>query len=202
MLPPRPPLWTRVARGIVVALVLAWAASFLAVFAWQYRRTDQRGDAIVVLGAAQYAGRPSPVLRARLDHAIELYRQHAAPEIVFTGGTGEGDTTSEAAVGRRYAMSHGVPDSAIVLENTGRTTSQSLRSVAALLEARGKSDAILVSDPFHMLRLSILARRFGLRPHSSPTPTSRIAASSSESWKYLLSESFKAPAAFLFERAR
>ncbi|MDB4907081.1 MAG: hypothetical protein JWO05_1865 [Gemmatimonadetes bacterium] len=200
MLPPRPPLWTRVARGVVVALVASWILSFLAVVGWQYRRTDQHGDAIVVLGAAQYAGRPSPVLRARLDHAIELYRQRAAPEIVFTGGTGVGDTTSEAAVGRRYAMMRGVPDSAIELENTGRTTSESMRSVAALLAARGKAEVILVSDPFHMLRLSILARRFGLHPHSSPTPTSRISASPSESWKYLFSESFKAPAAFLFER--
>jgi uncharacterized SAM-binding protein YcdF (DUF218 family) len=103
-------------------------------------------------------------------------------------------------VSRRYAMRHGVPDSVILLENHGRTTSESLRAVADLLQARGDSSVILVSDPFHMLRLSILARRIGLIAYTSPTQTSPISTSRGERWKYVLSESVKVPLAFIFER--
>ena len=188
--------------GALVTLVaVAWGVSAAGVVAWGRRDHAQPADAIVVLGAAQYGGRPSPVLRARLDHAIGLWRRGLAPTLVLTGGTGFGDTTSEAAVGRRYAMRRGVPDSAIVLERWGRTTSESLRAVAALLAAQpGAASVILVSDPFHMLRLSILARRLGLVPHTSPTRTSPISANATQRWKYVLSESVKVPLAFLLER--
>jgi uncharacterized SAM-binding protein YcdF (DUF218 family) len=138
---------------------------------------------------------------ARLDHAITLWRRDLAPIMIVTGGTGTGDTTSEAAVSQRYAMRRGVPIAQILLETEGRTTSQSMEGVAALMSGRGRRDVLLVSDPFHMLRLTILARRHGLEPYSSPTPTSPIAASRTERWKYALSESIKAPLAFIFERS-
>jgi uncharacterized SAM-binding protein YcdF (DUF218 family) len=121
--------------------------------------------------------------------------------MIVTGGRGAGDTTSEAAVSQRYAIRNGVPPAAILLETEGRTTSQSMEGVAALMLQRGRNDVLLVSDPFHMLRLTILARRHGLIPFSSPTPTSPIAASRTERWKYALSESVKAPLAFIFERS-
>ena len=121
-----------------------------------------------------------------------------APMLVMTGGQAPGDTTSEAAVERRYAMSHGVPGSAIKTEDESRNTSESLRNVAAMLPEESR-DVILVSDGFHMLRLSILAKRFGLRPQTSPTPTSPIHANREEYWRYTLHESWKAPAAFFFE---
>ena len=159
----------------------------------------RKGDAIVVLGAAQYAGRPSPVLKARLDHGIDLWKSAIAPLIVFTGGTGTGDTTSEAAVSGRYARRHGVPDSAIVLETEGRTTSESLRAVATILRARGARTAILVSDPFHMLRLRVLAWRYGIDATTSPTRTSPISANRETQWAYVFSESLKAPVALFFE---
>lgn len=165
------------------------------------RRDEARpAAAIVVMGAAQYMGRPSPVLRARLDHAIALWKRGMAPRMIFTGGRGDGDTTSEAAVGRRYAMRRGVPDSAIVLETEGRTTRESLQGVVDLMEERPSRDVILVSDPFHMLRLSILARRLGLEPLTSPTRTSPISRSSGESWRYVVNESLKVPVVFLLER--
>jgi len=151
-----------------------------------------------VLGAAQYDGRPSPVLRARVDHAIDLWRRGLAPLLIVTGGRGQGDTTTEAAVQRRYAIAHGVPDSAIRVEPESRSTSESLRNVSGMLK-RENRDVILVSDPFHMLRLSILARRFGLHPRTSPTPTSPITANRGEFWRYTLLESWKAPVAFFFE---
>lgn len=195
----RPPA-VRVVLGLLGAALLFWLTSLAAVLV--YERNDQArpAAAIVVLGAAQYVGRPSPVLRARLDHAIDLWRRRLAPVMIVTGGTGTGDTTSEAAVSQRYAIRRGVPASAILLETEGRTTSESMEGVAAIMGSRSRRDVVLVSDPFHMLRLTILARRHGLDPYPSPTPTSPIAASPSERWKYALSESVKAPLAFIFER--
>jgi uncharacterized SAM-binding protein YcdF (DUF218 family) len=190
----------RVLTVVVVAVFLIWAVSAAAVLTWSSRDEAQPAQAIVVLGAAQYAGKPSPVLRARLDHALELWNRHLASLLILTGGTGAGDTTSEAAVGRTYARKHGVPDSAILEENEGRTTSESMRAVAGMLEVRGLQSALLVSDPFHMLRLRILARRFGFTPYTSPTRTSPISPNREERWKYMFSESLKAPLAFFFER--
>lgn len=185
--------------GVIIVFAV-WLVSISAVVMWSRRDEARPAQAIVVLGAAQYAGKPSPVLRARLDHAIELWDRHLASLLILTGGTGAGDTTSEAAVGRTYARKHGVPDSAIVIETQGRTTSESMRAVAGMLEVRGLQSALLVSDPFHMLRLRILARRFGFTPYTSPTQTSPISPNREERWKYIFSESLKAPLAFFFER--
>jgi uncharacterized SAM-binding protein YcdF (DUF218 family) len=194
----------KILRRILTILVLTaftlWAISAAAVLVWSSRDEARPAQAIVVLGAAQYAGKPSPVLRARLDHALDLWNRHLASLLILTGGTGAGDTTSEAAVGRNYVRKHGVPDSAILVENAGRTTSESMRAVAAMLEVRGLQSALLVSDPFHMLRLRILARRFGFTPYTSPTRTSPISPNREARWKYMFSESLKAPLAFFFER--
>lgn len=199
--------WPRLARGVLLALVVGWGVTIAAVV-WKGGRDEARpASAIVVLGAAQYVGRPSPVLRARLDHGIELWKRRLAPRIIFTGGRGEGDTTSEAEVSRRYALRRGVPDSAIVLETRGRTTRESLRGVTTIMNGaawapdRGATrEVILVSDPFHMLRLSILARRLGLEPLTSPTRTSPISHRREETWRYVVGESFKVPVVFFFER--
>jgi uncharacterized SAM-binding protein YcdF (DUF218 family) len=168
------------------------------VVIWERRDTARPASAIVVLGAAQYAGRPSPVLRARIDHAIELWQRGLAPRIIFTGGFGDRDTTSEAAVGQRYAIERGVAPGAILIENRGRTTAESMRQVANLMEAEPTREVILVSDPFHMLRLTVLARRFKMIPYTSPTRTSPISLNRRESWKYVLAESVKVPIVFLF----
>jgi len=195
----RPSLIARLTRAVLLLIVVAWIASLVAVLLWERRDDATRADAIVVLGAAQYDGRPSPVLRARLDHALTLWGRHLAPRLVLTGGMGDGDTTSEAAVGRRYAVKHGVPDSAILTETRGRTTAESMQRVAAMMDTAHLREVILVSDPFHMLRLAILARRFDLIPRTSPTRTSPISASATESWRYSLSESVKVPLTLLFE---
>lgn len=197
----RRPLPVRLTLALFGLLLVGWLASFASVLVWERNDQARPVGAIVVLGAAQYVGRPSPVLRARLDHAIALWERHLAPTMIVTGGTGQGDTTSEAAVSQRYAIQRGVPASAILLETEGRTTSESMAGVAALMGPRKRRDVLLVSDPFHMLRLTILARRHGLEPYASPTPTSPIAASRTERWKYALSESVKAPLAFILERS-
>lgn len=175
-----------------------WLLSLVMVVVYERRDTQRPAHAIVVLGAAQYDGRPSPVLKARVDHAVHLWRQGLAPILVMTGGRGEGDTTSEAAVERRYAMSKGVPGKAIMTEGASRSTSETLRNVAAMM-TRDRREVILVSDPFHMFRLAILARRYGLRPRTSPTRTSPISANRGEFLRYTLHESWKAPVAFFFE---
>src|SRR3954463_14767668 len=125
-----------VRRILTVAVVLSfslWLTSAAAVLIWSSRDEAGPAQAIVVLGAAQYAGKPSPVLRARLDHALDLWNRHLASLLILTGGTGSGDTTSEAAVGRTYAKKRGVPDSAIIVESEGRTTSESMKAVAGML---------------------------------------------------------------------
>ena len=195
-------MFSSLTRAVVLILILSWLISLGAVMLWERRDDARAADAIVVLGAAQYDGRPSPVLKARLDHAVSLWDRHLAPRLVLTGGMGDGDTTSEAAVGRRYAVKHGVPDSVILMETRGRTTAESVQRVAAMLDSLSRREVILVSDPFHMLRLSILARRFGLSPRTSPTRTSPISASKTESWRYALSESVKVPLTLLFEHGR
>ena len=200
--------WLRRLASLIVGLFLfGWIGSIIAVLAFAEHDGVHDGahgtapaDAIVVLGAAQYAGHPSPVLKARIDHALNLWREHVAPVLVLTGGVGTRDTTSEAAVGASYAMRHGVPESAIVLETQGRTTSESIRSVALMLGARDQMSVVLVSDPFHMFRLWILARRHGLEPVTSPTRSSPIWASVPASVGYIFSESLKAPVAFIIER--
>ncbi|MGI8496202.1 MAG: YdcF family protein [Gemmatimonadaceae bacterium] len=191
----------RVLRASIAGLLLIWLGSMGAVIEWERRDEARPVIAIVVMGAAQYVGHPSPVLRARLDHALFLWQRSLAREVILTGGEGMGDTTSEAAVGRRYMLQHGVPDSAIRLENQGRTTSESLHGVVRLMEHEADKSVILVSDPFHSLRLEIVARRLGLVPYTSPTRTSPISSSGSR-WKYVLSESLKVPLTLLLERER
>lgn len=171
-----------------VCLVLVLAAS----------QQDQRrpADAIVVLGAAQYNGRPSPVFRARLDHALELYQEGLAPVIVVTGGVGRGDTTSEATVGRRYLLAREVPAEAVVPQPRGRSTMASMTAVAVWLRGRGRKQVLLVSDPFHTLRLRLEARRFGLEAFTSPTDSSPISDNPVVELRYLFAEGLKVPLAW------
>ena len=170
----------RVVR-VVIALVVVIAVYLAGVFVevWRFARRDQARtvDAIVVMGAAQYDGRPSPVLRARLDHALALYRRGLAPLVVVTGGNQPGDRFTEAAVGAQFLVAQGVPAGAIVQETAGQTSWQSLEAVGALLRARGLQRVLLVSDPYHQRRIVGMADDLGLRAFSSPTRTSPEGAS-------------------------
>ena len=133
----------RLAGGFLLAIFALWAVSMAAVLIFSYIDQAKPAESIVVLGAAQYDGRPSPVLRARLDHGIDLWNRGMGKVLVLTGGRGAGDTTSEAEAGRAYARKHGVPDTVILLENKGRTTRESMLGVAQLLQDRGIKTAIL-----------------------------------------------------------
>jgi uncharacterized SAM-binding protein YcdF (DUF218 family) len=159
---------------------------------------DQRRtvDAIVVLGAAQYNGRPSPVLRARLNHALHLYREGHAPRIIVTGGVGRGDTTSEATVGRRFLVTRGVSPDAVIVQAQGHSTQASMTAVGEWLEQQGLRRVLLVSDPFHMFRLRMEARRTNLEAYTSPTEDSPISDNPVLELQYLFAEGFKIPVAW------
>jgi uncharacterized SAM-binding protein YcdF (DUF218 family) len=138
-------------------------------------RDDARpADAIVVMGAAQYDGTPSPVFQARLDHAIDLFHGGIAPYLVVTGGKQAGDRTTEAAAARAYAIAHGVPAEAILVEDQARTTLQSIRAVGAVLREAGLGSAVFVSDRQHMLRVLRMASDAGILGWGSPTATSPL----------------------------
>ena len=201
MLRPERPFYLRrrVILGAVGAILLLWLVSVGAVLTWALEDDARKADAIVVMGAAQYQGKPSPVLRERLDHALVLWQRGLAPRMVLTGGTGEGDTISEAAASRAYVMSRGVPDSAILLENDGRTSAQSLRAAVDMLHERELRTAIVVSDPFHMLRLEVLGRRYGIDPYTSPALPSPGAQHLLRRWGNLIAESIKAPLAIFVD---
>lgn len=164
---------------------------------WRVAREDQRhaAGAIVVLGAAQYNGKPSPVLKARLDHAVDLHAAGIAPLIVVTGGVGPGDHESEATVGRRYLLARGIADSLVVPLPEGKNTDETMNAVAGWVRARGLSDVELVSDAFHLARLRIVAARHGLIAYTSPAAGSPIAGE--REWGYFLAEGVKLPVAYL-----
>jgi uncharacterized SAM-binding protein YcdF (DUF218 family) len=163
---------------LLVVLVFTLGGASLTAYAtfriWQVGQQDGRRqvDAIVVLGAAQYNGRPSPVLAARLDHAIELYKEGLAKYFITTGGKLQGDNFTEAQTGYRYAKARGVPASAILMEDTGRNTLESMEHVRAIFDAHGLHTALFVSDRSHMLRVLRLAQDQGIEAWSSPTDTS------------------------------
>jgi uncharacterized SAM-binding protein YcdF (DUF218 family) len=185
-----------IALVLLVAAIVYTVALVLVLVASQQ---DQRRpvDAIVVLGAAQYNGHPSPVLRARLDHALGLYREGLAPLVVVTGGVGRGDTTSEAMVGRRYLVAHGLPPEAVVARGVGHTTMASMNAVARWLRARGLRRVLLVSDPFHMFRLRLEARRIAIEAYTSPTESSPISSNPVLELRYLFAEGFKIPVTWI-----
>lgn len=170
-------VWTRRVLLTVLGLSVLAAAyyGFTLYQVWSAGRHDQARavDAIVVMGAANYDGRPSPLLQARLDHALELYTAKLARYIVVTGGKQPGDRFTEATASRRYLVKKGVPDTAILAEDTGRSSWQSLQAVSTLLRKRfTKPRVLIVTDPFHSLRCRLIAGEVGLRAYTSPTRTS------------------------------
>ncbi|HKE99367.1 MAG TPA: YdcF family protein [Actinomycetes bacterium] len=161
---------------LVAFLVLGYfAVTTTLVTAWMGRDQRPRVDAIVVLGAAQYNGHPSPIYQARLDHALDLYRSGVAPIMVVTGGRGvAGERFTEGGTGRRWMIEHGVPERSVLVEESSRTTYQNLRGVRELLVPRDLRRVVLVSDPFHMFRAVEQARDVGLEAYSSPTRSSPV----------------------------
>ncbi len=167
--------WARriAVAGAVFGVLLGayFAVTFVQV--WSSSRLDQAGpaDAIVVLGAAQYDGEPSPVLRGRLDQAVALYRAGHAPLIVVTGASQEGDRFTQAQAGYRYLREQGVPDDALLLEVDGTSTYTELAATARILRGRGLDRVLMVSEGYHSKRLLDIAGEVGLDGAVAPTDT-------------------------------
>ncbi len=163
-------------RLLVLAAVAA--VSFLAITAVQVVRTASLeeihpADAIVVFGAAEYSGHPSPVLRARLDHALDVFHRGVAPVVITTGGAAADPTFSEGGVGRDYLMRHGVPERSLIAETQGRDTSESAVRVAVIMRANGLHSCVAVSDAYHVFRIRKLLEYEGIGPvYVAPRPDS------------------------------
>jgi uncharacterized SAM-binding protein YcdF (DUF218 family) len=170
----------RVLVGLLVLVLAYFAVTTTLVARWMGKDERPRVDAIVVLGAAQYDGRPSAIYEARLEHAVELWRDQVAPVLVFTGGKEPGDRFTEGGSGARWATERGVPEGAVLTEERSRTTYQNLAGARRLLERRhpgGQHRIVVVSDPFHMFRAVRQAADLGMDAYPSPTRTSPLSAS-------------------------
>jgi uncharacterized SAM-binding protein YcdF (DUF218 family) len=194
--PPRPRWLVRALVGSVLVAGLVVGGTAFRV--WQVARVDDRRpvDVVVVLGAAQYDGSPSPIFAARLRHARELYDQGVAARIVTVGGRRAGDGFTEADAGRRYLVDRGVRSDAVVAIGEGSDTLESLRSVAATADQRGWHTALLVSDPWHSLRARTMARDSGLESWTSPTHSGPVVRTRETQVRYIVRET----AALLFYR--
>jgi uncharacterized SAM-binding protein YcdF (DUF218 family) len=170
----RPRWWLRL---LVLAAVAV--SAFLIITAMQVVHTASLqeihpADAIVVFGAAEYSGRPSPVLRARLDHAFELYEHHVAPVVITTGGAAADPTFSEGGVGEAHLHKRGIPENALIAETQGADTAQSAQRVAVIMRANGLHSCIAVSDAYHVFRIRKLLQHEGIDPvYVAPRPDSR-----------------------------
>lgn len=162
--------------AVLVVLVVFGYLAFTFVQVWLTSRHDDArpAQAIVVLGAAQFNGVPSSILKARLDHAYELYQRKLAPVIVVTGGKQPGDVYTEATSSADYLISRGVPDDDILREVSGTNSWESLAAASRFLKARNIRTVLMVSDAFHSYRIDAIAEELGLDPHPSPTRTSPI----------------------------
>jgi vancomycin permeability regulator SanA len=187
----------RLVLGVVLVGALVVGGTSFRV--WQVARDDDRttADVVIVLGAAQYAGTPSDVLEARLEHAKTLYDEGVAPYIVTTGGNQPGDTYTEASAGVRWLAEHGVPQDHVLAVGQGNDTLGSLRAAADKIHERGWRSAVIVSDPWHSLRARTIASDVGLDAWTSPTHSGPIVQTRQIQARYILYET----AALLYYRA-
>lgn len=196
---PRPVL--RFVRRFVLGVLLVGAlvVGGTGFRVWQVARGDDRDgtDVILVLGAAQYAGTPSKVLEARLEHAKNLYDEGVAPYIVTTGGNQPGDTYTEASAGVRWLTEHGVPENKIIPVGEGNDTLGSLKAAASTIHDRGWESVVIVSDPWHSLRARTMASDVGLEAQTSPTHSGPIVQTRQTQIRYIVYET----AALLYYRA-
>jgi len=176
-------LWNAGVLAIAALLVtLAWVS--LRIERESTRDEAQPADVILVLGAAEYRGRPSPVLRARLDHALELYNRRLSSRIMTTGGAGGDPVFTEGGVGRAYLISHGVPSEAIIAETESESTVESLTMANEIMRRMGLHSAIVVSDGYHIYRVKRVLEALGIRVYGSPRKELR-SDPFHERWNYL-----------------
>ncbi len=162
---------TLVVAAIGIAAYLVFVSS--QIVTESHKQELHTADAIVVFGAAQYDGRPSPVFRARLDHAFELFQQGFAPTVLTTGGSGADPSYSEGGVGHDYLVHRGIPESRVIAETQGSDTAQSAERLAVIMRENHMNSCIAVSDAYHVFRIRNLLEHEGIRVYVSPRPDSR-----------------------------
>jgi uncharacterized SAM-binding protein YcdF (DUF218 family) len=161
----------------VLAAVLTWRYLDRVARAIEHQSTMDEvrpADVIVVLGAAEYRGKPSPVLEARLNHALVLYLEGKAPLVLTTGGAGGDPLFTEGGVGRAYLAAHGVPPEDIIVENEGESTVQSVVTVGEIMQRMGLHSCIVVSDGYHIYRVKKMLEARGLQVYGSPRPSAPV----------------------------
>jgi len=166
--------WVRLLILLAGAILLLFIATAAQVIQASSQQEVHPADAIVVFGAAEYSGRPSPVLRARLDHALDLFHRGIAPVVITTGGAAQDPKFSEGGVGKDYLMQHGVPERNLIAETQGRDTSESAVRVGVIMHANGLRSCVAVSDAYHVFRIRRLLEHEGVGPvYIAPRPDSR-----------------------------
>jgi uncharacterized SAM-binding protein YcdF (DUF218 family) len=160
-------VWNAIVLAIVALFVYV---AYLSVLIERQSTIDeaQPADVILVLGAAEYRGRPSPVLRARLDHALELYNRKLSPRIMTTGGAGGDPVFTEGGVGRTYLIGRGVPAEAVIVESEGESTVQSTAMAGEIMHRMGLHSAVVVSDGYHIYRVKEMLQSRGIMVYGSP----------------------------------
>jgi vancomycin permeability regulator SanA len=163
---------TNVIRALITAsalLFIVWITIIANVFIHSITDDKQKVDAIVVMGASQWNGRPSPAFKERLDHALNLYNQGLGDYIILTGGIAAGEDIAESSVGKKYIVENGVSEEVVLIEESGRTSLESLQEVAAILEQRNMNSILLVSHGYHIMRIKYIATDLNIKnPHTSP----------------------------------
>ena len=177
---------------LLVAALAVVVVGVTAVRVWQAGNSDtaRKADAMVVLGAAQYDGRPQDFLQARLEHAQELYAAGQAPRILTVGGKQPGDRFTEAEAGQHYLVEHQVPESDVLTVGVGRDTLGSMKAVAAVMKERGWRSAIVVTDPWHVLRATSMLADQGITVYGSPTTTGPSVQGDGVKARYVVRETF------------
>ena len=166
-------LWLLWLGALAAAMLIGLAAICVGIVRESSRQEIHPADAIVVFGAAEYSGRPSPVYRARLDHAFDLFEQGVAPVVITTGGAAADPSFSEGGVGHDYLMHRGIPDSSLIEETHGSDTAQSAERIGVIMRANHLHSCVAVSDAYHVFRIRKLLEHEGMQVYVSPRPDSR-----------------------------
>lgn len=182
--------WKRAAFLIGIGILGAFLILVALIYSYSYIDNKEAVDAIVVLGASQWNGEPSPVFQARLNHAYELYNDKYAPLIILTGGVGDNERVSESSVGKQYLNHRGIDKEKILIEEKSRTSWQSLKNVAEIVQEREIDSIVLVSDGFHMMRLKKMANDLKIDNFISPAKNSPISKNQFIKFKYVTREAF------------
>jgi len=177
----------KIVYQLLAIIGIIFLSVWLSVVLYAYKTTIHKADVAIVLGAAIWTDRPSPVFRERINHSIKLYKNSQIKYIIFTGGLSDGDKYAESEVGKKIAISQGVPKECIFIEKKSTKTIENLIEAKKIINEKHLKKALLVSDPIHMKRATYMAKSIGMDIKSSPTTTSKFKTLSSK-FKFSITE--------------